>query len=111
MRPTPAIALTTLLGTLCYLALAIIAYGGLTPFFSHPARAALTVVLFALSTVALFSGGNLNPGVREDRDNRWVLTAFAFIDLLTGYVPPLPARSVSWVLVANYACCRVFALF
>jgi len=98
MRPTPAIAFTTLLGTLFYLALAVVAYGGLTPFFSHPARAALVVVLFALSTVALFSGGNLDPGVREDRDNRWVLTAFAVLGLLSGYVPAYTDRMDFWTL-------------
>jgi len=98
MRPTPAIAFTILLGTLFYLALAVVAYGGLIPFFSHPARMALTLVLFALSAGALFSGGNLNPGVREDRDNRWVLTAFAIIGLLSGYVPAYTDRAGLWVI-------------
>lgn len=98
MRPTPAIAFTTLLGTLFYLALAVVAYGGLAAFFSHPARTALVVVLFALSTAALFSGGNLNPGVREDRDNRWVLTAFAVLGLLSGYVPAYTDRADIWTL-------------
>jgi len=98
MRPTPAIAFATLLGTLFYLALSVIAYGGLTPFFSHPARVALVVVLFALSTVALFSGGNLNRGEYEDRDNRWVLTAFAVIGLLSGYVPAYTDRVDVWTI-------------
>src|SRR3546814_12276945 len=87
MRPTLAIASTTLLGTLFYLALAVIAYGGITPFFSHPVHIALTVVLFALSTAALFSGGNLNPGVPEDRVHRWVLTAFSILAHLSGSAP------------------------
>jgi len=98
MRPTLAIASTTLLGTLFYLALAIVAYGGTASFFSHPARIALTVVLFALSIAALFSGGNLNPGVREDRDNRWVLTAFAIIGLLSGCAPAYTDRIGFWVI-------------
>ncbi|CAP43553.1 methyltransferase family protein [Bordetella petrii] len=103
MRPTLAIASTTLLGTFFYLALAVIAYGGITPFFSHPARIALTVVLFALSIAALFSGGNLNPGVREDRDNRWVLTAFAIIGLLSGTLPPYTDRAGLWTIDGDTA--------
>ena len=35
-----------------------------------------------MSGVALFSGGNLSRGEREDRSNRWVLVAFAIIGLL-----------------------------
>jgi hypothetical protein len=36
-----------------------------------------------MSGAALFSGGNLSPGEREDRANRWVLVAFALIGLLS----------------------------
>jgi hypothetical protein len=36
-----------------------------------------------MSGVALFSGGNLSPGVREDRANRWVITVFSLM-------PPMP---------------------
>src|SRR2546429_1822335 len=43
--------------------------------------------LFVLSGVALFSGGNLSPGEREDRGNRWVLAAFGLIGLLLAYQP------------------------
>jgi len=39
--------------------------------FLHPALIALIVVLFALSGVSFFAGGNLGPGVREARGNRW----------------------------------------
>lgn len=98
MRPTPAIVLATLLGTLFYLALAVFGYGGVAAFFSHPARIALAVVLFALSTAALFSGGNLNPGEYEDRDNRWVLTAFALLGLLSGFVPAYTDRIDFWTM-------------
>ena len=54
-------------------------------FFSHPARIALAIVTFVLAAVALFSGGTLSPGVREDRANRWVLVAFLALGLLAGY--------------------------
>jgi hypothetical protein len=75
------------LGTAAYVGLAVMAWGGFRPFFSHPALVALVVVVLALSGVALFAGGNLRPGVREDRSNRWVIAAFALIGLLDAYLP------------------------
>jgi hypothetical protein len=72
MTPTPRLASITITATLTYLGLAILGWCGFAAFFSHSALIALTIVLFALSGVALFSGGNLSPGVREDRANRWV---------------------------------------
>jgi hypothetical protein len=77
--------LLILLGTAAYLGLAVLGWGGFRAFFSHPALIALTIVLFALAGVSLFSGGNLSPGVREDRANRWVLLPFAVIGLLAAF--------------------------
>jgi len=85
-------------GTLAYLGLAVLGWGGLAAFFSHPARIALAVVLFGLSAVALFAGGNLSPGVREDRGNRWVIAAFAVIGLLDGFLPAWTDRNGLWTL-------------
>jgi multisubunit Na+/H+ antiporter MnhG subunit len=70
------LALVTIVALLAYLGLAILGWGGFAAFFSHSALIALTIVLFAPSGVAIFSDGNLSPGVREDRANRWVIVAF-----------------------------------
>jgi protein-S-isoprenylcysteine O-methyltransferase Ste14 len=88
----------TLVGTLAYLGLAVLGWGGPTAFFSHPALIALAITTFVLSGVALFSGGNLSPGIREDRANRWVLGAFALIGLLAGYLPAYTDRIGFWTL-------------
>jgi protein-S-isoprenylcysteine O-methyltransferase Ste14 len=56
------------------------------------------IVLFALSGVALFAGENLSPGVREDRSNRWVITAFALIGLLDAYLPAYTDRKELWTI-------------
>ena len=72
MNLTPRLAFIIIVATLAYLGLAILGWGGFAAFFSHPARIALAIVLFLLSGIALFSGGNLSPGEREDRANRWV---------------------------------------
>lgn len=53
----------------------------------QPALIALTFVLVALCGDALVAGGNLSPGVCEDRDNRWVVAVFAIILLLDAYLP------------------------
>lgn len=89
------------LGTAGYAGLAILGWGGLWPFFSHPALIALVVVLFALSGVALFAGGNLSPGAREDRANRWVLAAFAVVGLLNGYLPAYTDCKGLWTIDAD----------
>jgi hypothetical protein len=87
MMTTPRMASITIIATLAYLGLAILGWGGFAAFFSHPRLVALTITLLVLSAVAVFSGGNLSPGVREDRANRWVIAAFGLIGLLAAYLP------------------------
>jgi protein-S-isoprenylcysteine O-methyltransferase Ste14 len=95
----PIVRLTLIIGgTAAYLGLAILGWGGFAAFFSHPALTALAIVLFALSGAALFAGGNLSPGEREDRSNRWVLVAFGLIGLLDGYLPAYTDRREFWTL-------------
>lgn len=81
-----------------YLGLAIFAYGGFAAFFSNPARVALVLVLLALSVAAFFAGGNLSPGIREDRGNRWVIAAIGVIGLLSAYLPAYTERREFFVL-------------
>jgi protein-S-isoprenylcysteine O-methyltransferase Ste14 len=85
-------------GTAAYLGLAVLGWGGLEAFFSHPARLVLAIVLFAMAIVAAFAGGNLSSGLREDRANRWVIAVFALVGLLEGYLPALTDRTGFWTL-------------
>jgi protein-S-isoprenylcysteine O-methyltransferase Ste14 len=98
VTPSPRLALFTIVATLAYLGLAILGSGGLAAFFSHPALIALTVALFVMSGVALYSEGNLSPGVREDRGNRWVIAAFGLIGVLAAYLPAYTDRRGFWTL-------------
>jgi protein-S-isoprenylcysteine O-methyltransferase Ste14 len=98
VTPSLRLALFTIVATLAYLGLAILGSGGLAAFFSRPALIALTVVLFVMSAVALFSEGNLSSGVREDRANRWVIVAFGLIGVLAAYLPAYTDRKGSWTL-------------
>jgi protein-S-isoprenylcysteine O-methyltransferase Ste14 len=81
-----------------YLALAIVARGGIGAFFSQPALIGLTVVLIALGAAALVAGGNLSPGIREDTSNRWVIAVFTVIALLSGFLPAWSDRRDIWII-------------
>jgi protein-S-isoprenylcysteine O-methyltransferase Ste14 len=87
--------------TAAYLGLAVLGWGGASAFFSHPARIVLAITLFVLTGAALFSGGNLSPGEREDRANRWVLVPFMLIGLLDAYLPAYTDRKGFWILDAD----------
>jgi protein-S-isoprenylcysteine O-methyltransferase Ste14 len=96
--PGPRLAFATVVASLAYLSLAILGWGGFSAFFSHPALIAVSIVLLALTTLALFSRGNLSPGVREDRANRWVIIAFGLIGVLAAFLPAYTDRNDFWTL-------------
>jgi protein-S-isoprenylcysteine O-methyltransferase Ste14 len=96
--PTPRLALITIAATLAFLGLAVLGQGGFTAFFSHPALVAVAVITFVLAGVGLFSSGNLSPGEREDRGNRWVLIAFGVLGVLAAYLPAYTDRKGFWTL-------------
>jgi protein-S-isoprenylcysteine O-methyltransferase Ste14 len=97
MKPA-ARFVSVVFGTAAYIGLAILGWGGFAAFFSDPALVALAIVLFALSGVALFAGGNLSPGIREDRTNRWVILVFALVGLLDAYLPAYTDRKEFWII-------------
>jgi protein-S-isoprenylcysteine O-methyltransferase Ste14 len=86
------------IGSCVYAGLAVLGWGGFRLFFSHPALIALIVVLFALSCVSFFAGGNLSPGIREARGNRWVIVVFIIIGLLNAYLPAYTDRKELWTI-------------
>jgi protein-S-isoprenylcysteine O-methyltransferase Ste14 len=96
--PSLRLALFVVVATLGYLGLAILGSGGFAAFLSHPALIALAIVLILLTAVAVFSEGNLSPGEREDRANRWVIVAFGLIGVLAGYLPAYTDRKDFWTL-------------
>ena len=56
------------------------------------------MALAVLAGLSFFAGGNLSPGGREDRGNRWVIGAFALIGLLDGYLPAYADRMELWTI-------------
>ncbi len=49
-----------------------------------------------MAGAALFVGGNISPGVREDRGNRWVIAALSLIGLLAAFLPAWTDRQEFW---------------
>ncbi|QIE25794.1 Isoprenylcysteine carboxyl methyltransferase (ICMT) family protein (plasmid) [Caballeronia sp. SBC1] len=98
MTPAPKLAFFTVTGTIVYLGLAVLGWGGFAVFFSHSALSVVAIVTLVLSVVAVFSSGNLSAGEREDRGNRWVIAAFAIIGLLEAYLPAYTDRKGFWTL-------------
>ena len=85
---------------------------GLDAFKTHSALLALAFVFVAVCVAALFVGGSLSPGEREDRGNRWVLPVFAVVSLATAIIPPFDdahgfatfgGEGVRWLGVALFA--------
>src|SRR5216683_485801 len=94
----PMLALASAGGVLVYLGLAILGWGGFDAFFANPARTALVIVTAALVVAALFTSGNLSSGEREDRSNRWVISALGLIGLLSAWLPAYTDRKEFWTL-------------
>ena len=101
-----AVAVGIVMVTAAFFELAIIGWGGPASFFAHPARIALAISTFLMTAAAVISSGNLSPGEREDRSNRWVIAAFGVLGLLVAYLPArtdrigfftLDGESIRWI--------------
>ena len=84
-----------------YLALRRFRLGRRALLPANSARIALAIATLAMAVVAMFSGGNVNPGVREDRSNRWVIAAFAVLGLVACFPPAYTDRIGLWTIDGN----------
>lgn len=92
------ILITAVVSIMIQFGLAIVAWGGWGAFFRHPSFRALAVVTIVLCVLAVFSGGRLSSGEKEDRGNRWVLGAFGVIALLMAFFSAYTDRIGFWTL-------------
>jgi len=92
------LGIVSVVSTALFLGLAILGWGSVAAFFAHPARTAVAVITFVLVVAALFTQGNLSPGEREDRANRWVLAVFLPIGLIGAYLPAWCDRTDFWTI-------------
>jgi hypothetical protein len=72
--------------------------GRVCGLLSHPALVALALAVLVLAGASLFADGNLNPGVREDRGNRWVMVEFPLIGLLDACLPAYADGEEFWTI-------------
>ena len=93
-----ALLFSIVVGTAAYFSLAILGAGGPAAFFSHSPLIALTIALVVMAGASFFTAGNLSPGVREDRGNRWVIVAFSLIGLRDAYLPACADRKEFWTI-------------
>ena len=104
---------------LALFAAVIFAEGGWRAVAGKPAIVAFLAVSLALFVAANFTQGNLSGGVREARDNRWVIAAFGVLGLLgiavaLGFdranILTLDGSVVRWLGVALYTAGGVLRL-
>ncbi len=117
---SPRLLLFAMASMLVALGLAFVGAGGMTAYFSNPARTAAAILTIVLWLAALFSDANLSPGEREDRSDRWVLVAFGVIGLLNAFLPAYTDRldvwtfggeTTRWIGVALFAAGGVLRLW
>jgi protein-S-isoprenylcysteine O-methyltransferase Ste14 len=92
------VVITGVVSIVIQFGLAIAAWGGWGAFFQHPAFRALAGVTVVLAVLAVFSGGGISSGEKEDRGNRWVLGAFSVIALLMAFFSSYTDRIGFWTL-------------
>jgi protein-S-isoprenylcysteine O-methyltransferase Ste14 len=92
------ILITVVVSIVIQFGLAITGWGGWGAFFAHPALRVLAWVTVGLTVFAVFSGGGISSGEKEDRSNRWVLGAFSIIALLMAYFSAYTDRIGFWTL-------------
>ena len=90
--------LLSIVGSAAYVGLAVLGLGGFAAVFADPALIALAVAFAVMAVAAFFAGGNVSPGVREDRSNRWVIPTFVLIGLLSAYLPAVSDRTGFWTI-------------
>ncbi len=108
---SPSLRLLNAATGLVLLAAVILAEGGARAVLAQPALVAFLVVSLALFVAANFTEGNLSSGVREARDNRWVIAAFTVLGLgliavCVGFdradIGTIDGSTVRWLGVALY---------
>jgi protein-S-isoprenylcysteine O-methyltransferase Ste14 len=98
MQKSPRIVVAGLVAALVQFGLAVLGWGGWRPFFAHPALVALGLITLALMAAVPFTSGNASSGIREDRENRWVLIAFSLLALPIAVVPAYTDRIDLWTI-------------
>lgn len=96
------ILLLALVSTAIFLGLAILGEGGVQPFFAVHQMTWMVGVTGTLLVASLFSSGNLDPGIVEDRSNRWVFIGFTLVAVLLAWLPAYDDRHELWTFDGDF---------
>jgi protein-S-isoprenylcysteine O-methyltransferase Ste14 len=92
------VALVTLAGTVVFLALAAIGWGGWAGLVAHPARAGAVAASVGFAVLAAFSGMSLSTGKREDPRAHWLFLPALVGSLVFAWLPPWTDRRELWAI-------------
>jgi len=93
-------------GTAAYLGLAVLGLGPICGILLSPNANRADGRDFRDDWRSVFSPAEISvQGRREDRSNRWVLTAFGLIGLLNAYLPAYTDRKEFWTIAEYDAYC------
>ena len=100
MKPLPkwGLMLFTAVSLALYVGLAVWGWGGWSAFMAHPARAGAVVAMVVISLAAMFTGGNISSGRREDTKNRWIFLPFLVLGVILGWLPAYTDHYDIWAI-------------
>lgn len=73
-------------------ALAALGWGGFRAFFAHSQFVALLAITAVMMLASPVSSGNVSPGIKEDRSNRWVIPTLSAVGFLLAFFPAYTDR-------------------
>ena len=86
------------LSTFGYVALAVVGWGGVRPFFAHPARATAAGALCTLAIVSAFSGIDVSTGRREGAESRRIILPYVVLTVVSAWLPAASDRRDLWTI-------------
>lgn len=95
----PRIVVSSTVGVVIQLALTILAWGGWSTYFAHPARTWLVIGSFLLLIAAWFTGtSGVSGGIAHSSASKTILYGFGVVILAEVVVPPFCDRREIWVI-------------
>jgi protein-S-isoprenylcysteine O-methyltransferase Ste14 len=101
--PKSSMMLITVSTVALYVGFATLGWGGWSALMAHPARAGAVVVTVIGSVAAMFTGGNISSGRREDTANRWIFLPFLGVGFVLAWLPAYTDRRDIWSIDGDWA--------
>jgi protein-S-isoprenylcysteine O-methyltransferase Ste14 len=100
MKPMPkwGMVLFTAVWMALYVGLAVWGWNGWSAFMANPARAGAVVAIAVSSIAAMFTGGNISSGRREDTKNRWIFMPILIVGFALAWLPAYTDRREIWTI-------------